>query len=320
MKFKIIKFLLLTTFYFLASCSKESDLIPTRTIELQNNAYHKIEAMSEGIRVISRGKSSSIRPRELSNKHRSYSSDLFFEDETEESFTSTGVSYRINSKSSYLNICTKNIKNDITLEASDSIVNIQFDLNTDVNLDLEVNHGMIITNHLPNKKSKIYTKKYNYKSKDSDITIRIKLITGTISLSPAFREYVYFDFHDKVDVTIKGNNVTVIAGNNTFTHTIDNGVIEIDNSNHEVKLHLNDLSSDLYIKNSNKSITAYMSENINSFISMSTSNSDILIDKRIKIRNIKKDSYTGRYGKIGTGGNYLYLQTSNDKIDIKYLD
>jgi len=107
----------------------------------------------------------------------------------------------------------------------------------------------------------------------------------------------------------------------------DNGSVEIKGcpllskvytSNARIELEILQLDSDLDVITSNGSINLYISESVNAEVKASTSNGGISSNHPgLNTENVSRNHL---YGKLGSGGRKLFVQTSNSSIRLETLE
>jgi DUF4097 and DUF4098 domain-containing protein YvlB len=96
------------------------------------------------------------------------------------------------------------------------------------------------------------------------------------------------------------------------------GLVSAETSNGSISTEIPGIQNDVRIKTSNGAIKVYLSAELDASVELKTSNGKIgLHDIEILTSEIGKTSLKGR---IGDGGNLLYVKTSNGSIDVYRLE
>jgi DUF4097 and DUF4098 domain-containing protein YvlB len=96
------------------------------------------------------------------------------------------------------------------------------------------------------------------------------------------------------------------------------GIRELETSNGKIYAEIFTIQDNLDIRTSNGRIIVYINPLLNTNISMETSNGQISIRGLSLNLTISEDKY--KLGKLGEGGNLIFIQTTNGDIDIHKLD
>ena len=95
------------------------------------------------------------------------------------------------------------------------------------------------------------------------------------------------------------------------------GIDDLDTSNGEIYVEIFDFKADANIGSSNGRIRAYINPSLNADIEMRTSNGQISISGVSLSLTISEEKH--KEGKLGEGGNKLYIHTSNGNINLYKL-
>ncbi|MBU1297687.1 MAG: hypothetical protein KKF20_05135 [Bacteroidetes bacterium] len=159
---------------------------------------------------------------------------------------------------------------------------------------------------------------YEIKLPGDVVVDRVENSNGMIKLEGAKGDARLITSNGSITVKDWDGYIDAKTSNGSIRIFGNTGIDKVETSNGSIEAEISRLGEDnVKITTSNGSIKLYISENINADLEMKTSNSRIqLNDVEILTRNVSKNYIKG---KVGKGGNLIFVKTSNGSIDLYKL-
>jgi hypothetical protein len=159
----------------------------------------------------------------------------------------------------------------------------------------------------------------NYRIKvPVDVSVgRLETTNGGISLKETNGDATLISTNGNIDVKDVDGSVYVDTTNGGITIEDVTSVRGAETTNGRITVEIPSLSSNVEIKTTNGAITAFVSEDLDADLSMSTTNGLITIhDVQL---DLESSSATSVEGTMGDGGYDLTIETTNGSIDLYKL-
>ena len=187
------------------------------------------------------------------------------------------------------------------------------------NVDIEVSTGGVMTIETKRlTQNPRVSVNYEIKVPGDVIVDRVKTSNGVVGLDGTSGDARATTSNGAIDIRNVDGYVSADTSNGKINIAGTTGVMEARTSNGAIIVEIPDINRDLTIRTSNGAVSVYLPADLNADIEMRTSNGRVSIhDVTVTVSESSKNNFKG---KIGSGGNRIYIETSNGAIDVYILD